>query len=177
MEGTDKACFECEERLNQVSALRTFCMTVTKTERPVFTYSLNLRIALDVSVILFIVIANLYYHFVWNYAVGPYPFIVVGLGVYDFYRNWRMPLRKIRFFDSHFEVSGWRVDRKASYDELEDLSRVRRVIGDFRSGSAVWFSIKGDPNEFMVPNRKVGKPKVELYSWLRQKNPKVAETS
>ena len=43
--------------------------------------------------------------------------------------------------------------------------------------NAASLTIKGDPNEFMVPNRKVGKPKVELYSWLRQKNPKVAQTS
>jgi hypothetical protein len=147
-----------------------------KEEHPIFTYSLNLRIASEIVFILLFTLLIAYVKFVENQLFGIQGFLILGLGLIALYRDWRKPLRKIRFLESHFEVSGWKVNRKASYEELEYLSKQRRLLGDFRSDSAVWFSIKDDPNDFMVPNRKVGKPKVELYSWLLQKNPKAAQT-
>jgi len=142
-----------------------------RKERKVFSYSLTFRIAIDVAVMLAVVLGNIYFSLTEGYQVNPYPFLIVALGAYDIYRLWRMPLRKVRFFDKHVEVSGRNVNLNASYDKLEDVSRVKRIIGDFRSGSAVWFSFKDDPNDFMIPNRKVGRPKVELYEWLLSKNP------
>jgi len=147
-----------------------------EVEQPIFSYSLNLRIFSDVAIAMLVLVGSWYFYLVGDYALTPYPLLVIVLIVYDLSAYWRKPLRKIRFFDDGFEVSGWKENRKARYDELEYLSKVKRVIGDFRSGSVVWFSIKGDPNDFMVPNRKVGKPKVELYEWLLQKNPRAVQT-
>ena len=148
-------------------------------ERSVFSYSLIPRIYLDVVVIALVVVGNIYFQFFSGEPmnhVSPtlYLLLIVVLGVYDFNNIWRKPLRKVRFYESHFEVSGWNEKRTARYEDLEYLQRKKRVIGDFRSGSAVWFSVKDDLNDFMVPNRKVGEPKMELYSWLLQKNPKAA---
>ncbi|MDG6990810.1 MAG: hypothetical protein JRM99_05240 [Nitrososphaerota archaeon] len=66
---------------------------------------------------------------------------------------------------------------KAEYAQVEDLSQVRRVIGDFRSNGTLWFSVRGNPNVFTMPNRTFGKPKVELYSWLLKKNPEASTST
>jgi len=139
---------------------------------PIFSYSLTLRILADVALMALIIILNIYDDGPWDYPRTIGVVLLLGLGTYDIQGLWRKPLRKVSFFDNHIEISGWSVNITADYEDIEYLERKRRIIGDFRSGSALWLSVKGDPNDFMVPNRKVGNPKMELYSWLLQKNPK-----
>jgi hypothetical protein len=142
-------------------------------EYPLFEYSLNPSIALDVLIAVMLFIFAIYSLIVEHVISAA--FVVAGLFAADFYyRLWRRPVRKALFYDDHFEISGQGVNLRTGYDRLEDLQKVRRLLGDFRSDSAIWFSVKNDPNDFMIPNRKVGKPKVELYSWLMQKNPKAS---
>jgi hypothetical protein len=145
-------------------------MSDSGREKPIFTYSSNLRIFGDIALLLLVTAGGIYFQYVWT---SPLPLLVAyGLGAFDLYRLLSTPLREIRFYGDHLEVRGWKVEKQASYSEIEDLSKKRRVVGDFRSNSVIWFSIKDDPNVFMVPNRIIGKPKIELYSWLLQRNPR-----
>ena len=103
------------------------------------------------------------------------PFALVGVVLFfsDFYfRLWKRPVRQARFFAEHFEISGWGVNLRSKYDQVEDLAKYRQTFGDFKSSSRVSFSVKGDPNLLIIPNRNKGG--LDLYSWLLQKVPKSA---
>ena len=120
---------------------------------------------------LFLAALCLAYGAIFNLVAWVAAFLFLG----DLYfRLWRRRVRRALFYDDHFEVSGWGVSLKGRYDSVENLRRVKAVLGDFRTGSRVWFSLKGDPNMLVLPNRKGGEPRTDLYSWLLAKNPRAA---
>lgn len=148
-----------------------------KEESQIFSYSLTPRLAYDVAFILgFSLIASVDYLLYHDVAIVWAT--VIGIGFILLFRDLRQPLRKIRFYDNYFEFSGRKTSAlNVNYDELEDLSKEKDHVGYLTTSSAVWFSIKGDSNYYVLPNRKVGMPKVELYSWLLQKNPEAGAGS
>lgn len=88
----------------------------------------------------------------------------------SYLRLWRRPVRQARFFDDHFEISGWNANINSDYSRVEGLKKTRSIVGDFRTDSSVTFSVRDDPNLFTIPNRKNRGLKLDLYSWLRQKS-------
>jgi hypothetical protein len=78
-------------------------------EHTIFSYSLTFRIFVDAAFVAFIILGNFYFGGVWTYTRVVYVLLFVGGGSYDIYGLWHKPLRRIRFFDSHFEISGWNV--------------------------------------------------------------------
>ena len=120
-----------------------------------------------------LLLGGFYSGFVWS---NPIPLVIaLFLWAAATYYLWMKPLRSIRFYEDRLEISGWRVNLTADYGKVEDLSRVRRVLGDFRSNGTLWFSVRGNPSIFSMPNRIFGRPKVELYQWLLAKNPNIGQ--
>lgn len=125
-----------------------------------------------IALLILFVFGAFYTGVVWS---NPIPFIIFlslwGAGTYRF---WLKPLRSAKFYESALEISGWKVSLKADYLEVENLSRAKRTFGDFKSNGVLWFSVRGDLSTFSIPNRVFGKPKIELYDWLLQKNPRAS---
>jgi hypothetical protein len=52
----------------------------------------------------------------------PYPWLIGSLFVGDFYlRLWRRPIRRARFFEDHFELSGLGVALTGGYESVMDV--------------------------------------------------------
>lgn len=141
-------------------------------KEPLIVYSLNPSMALDLLVA---VLAFGYGVFVlvWS-SVPPFPWIMGVLLVGDFYfRLWKRPVRKARFFDDHFEIDGWNVSLNAEYGRITDLSESKQPFGDFASNSRVSFSVADYPITFTIPSRRNRRLKLGLYSLLKQKAPEI----
>ena len=150
-------------------------MKAPRDGRPVLSYSLRPLLHIATIFLVLFLFGGFYYGYIWS---DPFPLLIfLALWTPGVYYLWTRPLRRIRFYEDHFEVSGWKTHLKAEYAQVEDLSQVRRVIGDFRSNGTLWFSVRGNPNVFTMPNRTFGKPKVELYSWLLKKNPEASTST
>jgi hypothetical protein len=136
-------------------------------EQPVFAYTLTPSIALDVT------IATLSFGYgvyivLWTGGL-PYSWFMSGLGVGDAYlRLWNRPIRQARFYPDHFEITGRGVRLSSEYDSIKDLDRYRQLLGDFRTDSRVSFTVEDYPN-FIIPNRRNRKLKLDLYSFLSGK--------
>ena len=63
-----------------------------KEQRPIFTYSLNLRLYGDIALLLLVTAGNIYFQYIWTNPL--YLLVAFGLGATDLYRIWKMPLRK-----------------------------------------------------------------------------------
>ena len=139
-------------------------MRVMGRERPVLSYSMHHLLYFWVLLLVLFVFDGFLNGYAWS---DPLPMAVslplLGAGLYY---SWVRSLRSVRFYEDHFEVSGWKVRLTAKYSDLEDLSKARRVLGDYKSDGTLRFSVRGNPNVFSMPNRIFGKPKVELYSFL-----------
>ena len=145
-------------------------MKPSSRERPVLSYSSYHTLYEGIALFVLVLFLAFYTNFVWS---DPVPFLVlIGIWGAGTYRYWRRPLKRVRFYENALEVSGWKVELKASYSDLENLSRTKRVLGDFKSDGVLWFSVKGERNTFSMPNRLFGKPRTELYDWLLQRNPR-----
>lgn len=136
--------------------------------KPIIAYSLNSSIALDIIAAMLVFVYQGYL-LIWQ-GSPPFAWIVGALFLGDFYfRLWTRPVRQARFFDDHFELSGFNVNIKARYDVVERLSRFKQTFGDFRSNSRVSFAVEGDPHLFVVPNRTNRKLRLDIYSLLFQR--------
>jgi len=100
----------------------------------------------------------------------PYAWVMSALGMGDFYlRLWRRNVRQARFFDDHFEISGYGVNLRGDYDKIKDLTNYKQPIGDFRSDIRVSFSVHGNSNVFLLPNRRNRRLGLDVYSLLQRK--------
>ncbi len=86
---------------------------------------------------------------------------------YFYFRQWKRPLKQVRFFDDHFEITGWHVNITDTYDKIEDLRTVRNV--SLWVKNAILFTVSNYPFEFKVPYRTI-KSQPNLYSWLLERN-------
>ena len=113
----------------------------------------------------------------FDIAAAAFSALLAGFMLYGAWFLWHRPLREARFYDNHIQISGWKLKLRATYDDLENVSKPtpRKFLGEVISGDEVFFAIKGNPHDFQVPNRKFGRPKTELYQWLLAKNPSAAE--
>lgn len=135
---------------------------------PFLVYSLGISIALDL--LLAVVLTGIGAYYIIGGTLVYEAWVPALLFVADFYlRLWRRPVRDARFFDSQVEISGRGVDLKFGYDLIEELKKERSVVGDFRTSDSVSFSVKGDSNVFVIPNRKNRQMHLDLYTWLVQK--------
>jgi hypothetical protein len=144
-------------------------MKESRDARPILSYSLHSILYMGTAFLVLLLVGNFYSGYFWSDPIPLFIYLVLwGSGTYIL---WTKPLRSVRFYEDRLEISGWKVHLKAGYSEVEDLSKVRRVIGDFKSDGTLWFSVVGNPNIFSMPNKFFGKPNVELYQWLLAKNP------
>ena len=90
-------------------------------------------------------------------------------GAYAFYSLWRRPVRKANFFEKRFEVSGRGVRKEGGYEEIESFVKLKTLVGDFRTGSSVLFSVRDVPTILRIPNRKNRNLGLDVYS-LFQRN-------
>jgi hypothetical protein len=140
-----------------------------KKRQPVLSYSQYPILFIGVSFYAFLLFGGFYSGYMLS---DPIPFVIsTALWAAGTYVLWTKPLRRVRFYEDYLEIKGWKVSLRADYASVEDLSKVRRVIGDFRSDGTLWFSVVGNPSIFSMPNKLFGKPKIELYQWLLAKNP------
>jgi hypothetical protein len=138
-------------------------------QKPLFSYSNRSLLAINAGFGIF-----------WLYALTSYvlvegafdlyqilPFTLLSLVfIFGFYSSWHQPLRRARFYDDHFEISGWNVKIWSGYRDIEGLEKHKmRVFSDTR----VRFSVRGSPAKFRFSNEKNRKLKLDLYSWLIQK--------
>lgn len=99
------------------------------------------------------------------------PLLLVLAGLYTTYEHWRRPLREAKFYEDQFEVAGWGVRKKGSYNEVEGFTRVRTLTGDFRTDSSVFFTVRGVDVTLKIPNRRNRAEKIDIYTLLLQKAP------
>ncbi len=106
-------------------------------------------------------------------ASGSGAFVVSALFFLDFYyRLWQRSVRIAKFFEDHFEIKGRNLNlRRVGYDEISSLTKMKSLLGDFRTDSSVWLSMSNYPDSFSIPNRKISRLKTDLYSWLLHKAP------
>ena len=150
-------------------------MSVSVREKPILSYSSYPTLYGGIAFLILFVFSAFYSGYVWSNPIPLFVFVTLwGAGTYWL---WVKPLRSIKFYGNVLEIIGWKVNLKASYLKVENLSRVKRTLGDFRSNGVLWFSVEGCPSTFSMPNRMFGKPKTELYAWLLQKNPRSSSAS
>ncbi|MBI3859334.1 MAG: hypothetical protein HY296_03725 [Thaumarchaeota archaeon] len=104
------------------------------------------------------------------------PSLFAIASLWSIYRYRRNPLQEIRFFNDYFEVTGWKVNLRESYDKIENLTKFRKNFGDFSTNTRVSFSIGDYPSAIVVPNRWNRKRGFDLYTWLQQRT-QVPKTS
>jgi hypothetical protein len=135
------------------------------TDRPVIVYSLSYSIGLDLALAVAAAFVGVYYMIASAALTGA--FVLCGLFFLDcYFRLWRRRVRTAEFYEGQVRIVGWRTKVVANYHVLGGLSRTRSLIGDFRTGSTVSFTLGDRPEVFVIPNRKIRALKTDLYSWL-----------
>lgn len=138
-----------------------------RKEKPVLSYSLTPSMSLEIALIIAIFGYGAILVAEGRLPVS-WPFGVFGLADF-YYRLWRRPIREARFFEGHFELSGYGVDVSGRYDLIGDLRKYRQPFGDIRSASRVSFSITGVFGQFTLPNRRSKDHGLDVYSLLLKK--------
>jgi hypothetical protein len=97
-------------------------------------------------------------------------FLLLFSIAYGFYLpNFFRSIREARFYESHFTVRGWRVNRRVDYNNVE-------AVVNHRSKS-LWITyttlrifVKGDAKPLVIPRiPKSRRLQTDLYSWLSSK--------
>ncbi len=127
-------------------------------ERPFFVYSLRWSLYLNVIIGALGIIGAVYLGLT-EYglsAILTTPGLLFLAALWGSYIYSRKPLKKARFYDDHFELSGRNVNIRADYSSIVSLKEVKQYTG--RSKQAVLFKVKDSPAEFRIPfRRKRGK--------------------
>lgn len=142
-----------------------------KRGKPIFAFSTTGAMVFSLAIGIFFAFWTVDL-LITGWGLAAFPVVIVVASAYDLGNWWRKPVKKARFYNDHFEISGWRVKRNGEYGELERIVKPtpRKLLGEVIGKEKVWFYIKGDRHDFEVPNLKRGVPGVELYQWLRAKN-------
>ena len=79
-------------------------------------------------------------------------------------------VKTIRFYDNFIEMSGWKFKQQFTYQDVSQLSKVRKRSGLFYE-EVVSFRIKQEFFLFSFRNLKNKDLKTDFYSWIVRKVP------
>jgi hypothetical protein len=137
-------------------------------QKPLFSYSNIALLVMNAAVCLVFL-----YAVIETLLIGPvilqrvaFYLLISFLALNGSYQVWHSPIRRYRFLDDHFEISGWNVKMWVGYRDIEGLEK-RKMR--FFSDTFVTLSIRGNPARYRFGNRRNKKLKLDLYSWLLQK--------
>ena len=142
---------------------------------PLVAYSLSASLVLDMVMGAVLFVYGVY-EIVWIPEL-PVSWVMSALFFGDFYfRLWQRPVRQARFFEDHFEISGFRTNLNSGYDSSRILTRNKHPFGDFRSNSRVSFYVQGASVPYIIPNRWSRGRGMDMYSLISKKAPNSVST-
>lgn len=95
--------------------------------------------------------------------------ILALAGIYVIYRNLKAHVRSAHFYETAFEVSGWKYKREFPYAMIYDVIFVKGIINE----GSVTISLKNEEDPIVIQsNPKNRWLKMDLNTWLSRKKGK-----